>query len=99
MLDPEKDESRVMVLRFTTRRLDQQGKGCTKNQGGNEEEAENLTVLELYDKNLVKAINTRFIPVAAYAMNICQISQKDLYDLDMLVQDTLRRKRATRDST
>ena len=51
---------------------------------------ESLVELELYDKNLMREINCRIIPVAAYAMNVCQFTQKELYDLDMLVKDILR---------
>ena len=47
---------------------------------------ESLVELELYDKNLVRAINCRVIPVVAYSMNVCQFTQKKLYDLDMLVK-------------
>ena len=45
---------------------------------------ESLTHLELYDKNLVRAVNCRVIPVAGYAMNICRFSkvQDDLVELD-----------------
>ena len=53
---------------------------------------ESLVELELYDKNLMRAINCRVIPVAAYAMNVCQFTQKELYDLDMLVKDILRKR-------
>ena len=33
-----------------------------------------ITRTELNDKNLVKAINTKFIPVAAYTMNVCKFT-------------------------
>ena len=36
---------------------------------------ESLTNLELYDKNLVRAVNCRVIPVGGYAMNICGFSK------------------------
>ena len=53
---------------------------------------ETLVELELYDKNLMRAIKCRVIPVAAYATNVCQFTQKELYDLDMLVKDILRKR-------
>ena len=34
-----------------------------------------ITNTELNDANLIKAINTKVIPVAAYAMNICKFRQ------------------------
>lgn len=53
---------------------------------------ESLVDLELYEKNLMKAINCRVIPVAGYAVNVCQFTKNELYDLDMLVKEILRRK-------
>ena len=53
---------------------------------------ESLVELKLYDKNFIRAINCRVIPVAAYAMSVCQFTEKELYDLDMLVKDILRRR-------
>ena len=40
----------------------------------------------------MRAINCRVIPAAAYSMNACQFIQKELYDLDMLVKDILRKR-------
>ena len=37
---------------------------------------ESLLDLELYDKNLMKAINRRVKSVARYAMNVCQFTKK-----------------------
>ena len=56
------------------------------------ERLKSLVELELYDKNLMRAINCRVIPVAAYAMNVCPFTQKKLYDVDMLVKDILRNR-------
>ena len=56
------------------------------------ERLKSLVELELYDKNLMRAINCRVIPVAAYYMNVCQFTQNKLYDLDMLVKDILCKK-------
>ncbi len=37
-----------------------------------------LLNMELYDKNLIKAINTHIIPVAMYPMNVCKMSEAEL---------------------
>ncbi len=54
---------------------------------------ESLTNLELYDKNFVRAVNCRVIPVAGYAMNICRFSKAELEELDMIVKRILREKK------
>jgi hypothetical protein len=51
---------------------------------------EELVGLELYDKNLIKAINCRVIPVAGYMMNVCKFSKEDLNELDGIVKRVLR---------
>ena len=56
------------------------------------ERLENLVDLKLYDQKFMKAINCRVMAVAGYVMNVCQFTKKELYDLDMLVKKTLRRK-------
>ena len=43
---------------------------------------------ELNDKNQVKAINTKVIPVAAFAMNICKFTQSEHTDLDQVIKRT-----------
>ena len=40
----------------------------------------------LYDKNLIKAINYRVIPVAAYMMNACNLIGKELDQLDKRIK-------------
>ena len=35
---------------------------------------------ELSDKNLVKAVNTKVVPVAVYPMNVCKFTQSELRD-------------------
>ena len=52
---------------------------------------ESLVELELY-KNLRTAINCRVILVATYTMNVCQFTRKELYNLDLLVKDILRKR-------
>ena len=44
----------------------------------------------LYDKNMVKAINCRVIPVAAYVMNVCNLTGKNLEHLDKGIKKILR---------
>ena len=45
---------------------------------------------ELYDKNLIKAINTKVIPVVAYVMNVCTFSKGELEELDQMIKRELR---------
>ena len=47
---------------------------------------------ELHDANLIKAINMKVIPVAAYAMNICEFSVGELKELDQIMKKQLRGK-------
>ena len=51
-----------------------------------------LTATELYERNLIKAINTRVCPVASYVMNVCDFNQKQLEEFDMLIKRALREK-------
>ena len=53
---------------------------------------ENLVDLKLYDKNFMKAINCSVISAAGCDMNGCQFIKMELYDLNMFVEKTLRRK-------
>ena len=53
----------------------------------------NLVEFKLYDKHLIKAINTRVVSVAVYIMNVCNTTEKELDDLDKMVKETLRGKR------
>ena len=46
----------------------------------------------LNDKNLMKAINCRVIPVAGYVMNVCNLGKGDTDELDMTVKSVLRRE-------
>ena len=45
---------------------------------------------ELHDKNLVKAINYRVIPVAAYITNVCNFTGKELDKIDKGIKKILR---------
>ena len=47
---------------------------------------------ELNDANLIKAINMKVIPVAAYAINICKFSVGELKELDQIIKKQLRGK-------
>ncbi len=53
---------------------------------------EQLVKLQLHDKNLMKAINCRVVPVAAYVMNVCHLSEGEIESLDQLVKEILRRE-------
>ena len=51
-----------------------------------------LTNTELNDVNLVRAINTKVIPVAAYSMNVCKFTDGELKELDQVIKRKLRSK-------
>ena len=53
---------------------------------------DHLTSLNLNDKNLMKAIYSRVIPVASYVMNVCHLGKNELDELDKLVKNVLRRE-------
>ena len=50
-----------------------------------------LTKTELNDKNWIKAINTKVIPVAAYPMNVSKFTKVELNELDPVVKRELRK--------
>ena len=51
-----------------------------------------ITSTELNDKNLIRAINTKVIPVAAFTMNVCKFTQLELMELDQIIKRELRKK-------
>ena len=51
-----------------------------------------LTSTELNNVNLVRAINTKLIPVAAYPMNVCKFTDGELKELDQVIKRELRLK-------
>ena len=51
-----------------------------------------LVNTELNDSNLIKAINMKVIPVAAYAMNVCKFNLGELKELDQIIKRQLRKK-------
>ena len=51
-----------------------------------------LSNTELNDVNLVRAINTKVIPVAAYPMNVCKFTDGELKELDQVIKRELRSK-------
>ena len=50
-----------------------------------------ITKTELNDKNLVKAINMKVIPVAAYPMDVCKFTQSELTELHQAIKRDLRK--------
>ena len=50
-----------------------------------------ITKTELNDKNLIRAINTKVIPVTAYPMNVCKLAQSELRELDQVIKRELRK--------
>ena len=53
---------------------------------------DHLTGLNLNDKNLMKTVNCRVIPIAGYVMNASNLGKGDLDKLDMIVKSVLRRE-------
>ena len=51
-----------------------------------------LTSKELYERNLIKAINTRVVQVASYVTNVFDFKQKEIDDLHKLIKKALRDK-------
>ena len=49
-----------------------------------------ITNTELNDAELIKPINMKVIPVAAYAMIICRFSVEELKKLDQTIKTGLR---------
>ena len=45
---------------------------------------------DLYDKNLIKAINRTVIPVPGYVMNVCTFTKQKLDELDKAIKKILR---------
>ena len=54
---------------------------------------EHLVKLHLNDKNLIKAIDCKVIPVAGYIMNACVRRKGELEELDKMVKDILRERK------
>ena len=48
-----------------------------------------ITRTELNDENLLKAVNTKVIPAAAYPMNVCKFFQSELMKLDQVIKKDL----------
>ena len=43
-------------------------------------------------KNLIKAINTRLVSDASYALNVCDFNQKQIDNPDKLIKKAFRKK-------
>ena len=54
------------------------------------DQLEKLVQFELYDKNLMQAINIKVVPTVAYAMNIIKFTKTELAELDIIVKRVLR---------
>ena len=50
-----------------------------------------ITRTELNDKNLIKAINTKVLPVTNYPINVCKFTQSELAILDQVIKRELRK--------
>ena len=53
---------------------------------------EQLVGMNIYNENLMKAINCRVISVLGYVMNVCNLRKGDLEDLNKITKSTLRDK-------
>ena len=53
---------------------------------------DHLTGVNLNDKNYMKAISCRVMPVAGYVANVCNLVKGDLDKLVMTVKSALREK-------
>lgn len=51
-----------------------------------------MTNIELNDVNLVRAISTKVIPVAAYPMNVCKFTGGEIKELNQVIKFKLRSK-------
>ena len=58
-----------------------------------ENRLELLIKTELNDRNLMKAINSKVIPVAEYPMNVCRFSKEELLELDQIIKRQLRKNK------
>ena len=50
-----------------------------------------ITKTELNDKNLIRATNTKVIPVAAHPINVCKFTQSELTELHQVIKRELRK--------
>ena len=46
--------------------------------------------IELNEKNLIKTINSKVIPVASYPMNVCKFTKAELNELYLVIKGELR---------
>ena len=53
---------------------------------------EQLVGMNIYNENLMKAINCRVISVLGYVLNVCNLRKGDLEDLNKIAKSTLRDK-------
>ena len=51
---------------------------------------------ELNDENLIQAINSKVIPVAAYPMNVCKMTKGELNELDQIVKKGIEEEQHVR---
>ena len=48
-----------------------------------------LNEQEMYDRNMIKAINSAIIPVAGYPMSVCEFLKADLKELGTVLKKEL----------
>ena len=81
---------------WLNRRKTSHGKGKERNE--KETGSPNWTELEwsglkLDNQNLMKAINSRIIPIAGYLMNARNLGKGDLDELDKIMKSVLQREK------
>ena len=84
-IDPDKNETYKFlgiekVDRMKTKKIFERVKGEVNKR------VKMLTNTELSDVNLVHAINTKVIPVAAYPINVCKLTGGELKELDQVIK-------------
>ena len=51
-----------------------------------------ITEMSLYEKNMIKAINWRVIPIVEYMINVCRFINKQIDELDKIIKSITQRK-------
>ena len=88
-LDPEQREIWRFLGCEQAEKIDME-RATAKAKAETEKRTNALVQQDLYDKNLIKAINRTVIPVAGYVMNVCTFTKQKLDELDKIIKKILR---------
>ena len=88
-LDPEQREIYKFLGYEQAEKIDME-RGTERVKAETQNRMNALVQQDLYDKNLIKAINRTVIPVAGYVMNICTFTKQKLDELDKAIKKILR---------